>query len=212
LGLTPQVILCRSTAALELDVKRKISGFCHVRPEHVLSVYDVQNIYHVPLLLVQQNLHNILCEELQLFTLKESPSASLSLPQSPDPISTQEMLVRNPDLKEWSDMAHAVDNYTSKVKIALIGKYTGLQDSYLSVIKSLKHATMACGVDLEISWVDACHLVHDPTDASFKTDVIHDQAQDSTLTKEEQERLSAQAWAQIESCDGVVVPGGFGNR
>jgi len=107
-------------------------------------------------------------------------------------------------------MAHAVDNYTSTVKIALIGKYTGLQDSYLSVIKSLKHATMACDVDLEIIWVDACHLEHDPKGQS--TDAIHDQANDDTISQEEQERLSAFAWEQIKNTDGGVVPGGFGNR
>lgn len=124
LGLSPQMILCRSTEALLDDVKRKVSGFCHVPTEHVISVYDVQNIYHVPLMLVQQGVHEIFIRELNL---------------AANAVSDEKVhLMHNPNLLEWSTMAHAVDQYEKNIKIALIGKYTGLQDSYLSVIKALK--------------------------------------------------------------------------
>jgi CTP synthase len=114
LGLTPQVIFCRCSQPLLPATKNKISDFCHVPSEQVLSVHDVNNVYHVPLLLQQQNLHMILAKELQL-----PPND-------------------HPDMRSWSTMAHDLDSFTVPVSIALIGKYTGLQDSYLSVIKALK--------------------------------------------------------------------------
>lgn len=123
------MILCRSTEALLEDVKRKVSGFCHVPSDHVISVYDVQNIYHVPLMLVQQGVHEIFIRELNLETIAVSADTVHRM--------------HNPDLLKWSMMAHAVDQYEKQIKIALIGKYTGLQDSYLSVIKALKVCSLS---------------------------------------------------------------------
>lgn len=117
LGLSPKVIFCRCPNIIGQDCKNKISAFCHVSPNNVISVHDVNNIYHVPLLLIEQNLHRIIAKELNL---------------------ESKMQIENPDMKDWSDMAHRLDGFSKDVKIALIGKYTGLQDSYLSVIKSLK--------------------------------------------------------------------------
>ena len=117
LGLSPKVIFCRCPKALEQGCKDKISAFCHVQPENVISVHDVNNVYHVPLLLMQQKLHYTIAKELNM---------------------GDKMNIVSPDMKKWSDMAHRLDGFTKTVKIALIGKYTGLQDSYLSVIKSLK--------------------------------------------------------------------------
>ena len=117
LGLSPKVIFCRSPQELEEATKNKISAFCHVPSNQVISVHDVNNVYHVPLLLLKQNLHHIICHELKL---------------------EGKMEVQNPDMIQWSQMAHQVDSFVESVSIALIGKYTGFQDSYLSVIKSLK--------------------------------------------------------------------------
>jgi CTP synthase len=117
LGLSPKVIFCRCPIPLEDPCKNKISAFCHVSPNNVISVHDVKNVYHVPLLLLEQNLHRIIAKELKLESC---------------------MNLEHPDMKKWSDMAHAVDKFSESVQIALIGKYNGLQDSYLSVIKSLK--------------------------------------------------------------------------
>ena len=117
LGLSPKVIFCRCPVPLAQECKDKISAFCHVAPANVVSVHDVNNVYHVPLLLIKQNLHRIIAKELQLGS---------------------RMQIENPDMKSWSEMAHCLDGFAKDVKIALIGKYIGLQDSYLSVIKSLK--------------------------------------------------------------------------
>mmetsp|Transcript_5370 Transcript_5370/g.7824 ORF Transcript_5370/g.7824 Transcript_5370/m.7824 type:complete len:361 (+) Transcript_5370:140-1222(+) len=117
LGLSPKVIFCRCPKELEDSTKSKISAFCHVPPSNVMSVHDVNNVYHVPLLLLEQNLHRIIQKNLAMDTRME---------------------IESPDMKSWSEMAFKLDGFTKDVKIALIGKYTGLQDSYLSVIKSLK--------------------------------------------------------------------------
>ena len=117
LGLSPKVIFCRSTQRLEEATCRKISNFCHVPPTNVISVHDVGNVYHVPLLLLEQNVHRIISCELKL---------------------EAQMEVENPNMKEWTDMAFALDGFKDSVQIALIGKYTSLSDAYLSIIKSLK--------------------------------------------------------------------------
>ncbi|KDO32702.1 CTP synthase [Saprolegnia parasitica CBS 223.65] len=168
-GLTPDVIICRASSQLEPATKAKIGMFCQVSQNHVLSVHDVSNIYHVPLLLAKQGAASILLSKLQMMHK-----------------------FAEPDLAAWSAMAHRVDNYDKLVKIALVGKYTGLQDSYLSVIKALKHASMRCNHDLEIEWIESVDL-------------------DMVSKVSEPEKYAA-AWAKLKSCQGIVVPGGFGDR
>ncbi|CAN0028567.1 unnamed protein product, partial [Discosporangium mesarthrocarpum] len=111
LGLHPDVICCRSEDMLQEATQRKISIFCQVPATSVLTVHDVTNIYHVPLILVEQNLHTIFKDQLGLSAMKP------------------------PDMRSWTQLALAVDQVSVTVKIAIVGKYTGLQDSYLSVIK-----------------------------------------------------------------------------
>lgn len=163
LGLSPQLIFCRSSEPLEPSTKTKISSFCHVDVDCVFSVHDVGNIYHVPGLLLDQNLHGILGKALKL---------------------EQELV---PDLSSWQAMAESIDATKESTTIALIGKYTGLQDSYLSVIKALRHAAIAVGVGLELEWIEA------------------------SLLEEGSEEYD-DAWARLKAADGVIVPGGFGQR
>ena len=166
LGLSPQIIFCRSTQVLEDATKQKISSFCHVPVSNVLSVHDVNNVYNVPGLLESQELHTILRDLLKL-------EAELK-----------------PDLSQWNIMARSVETAEKTVTIALIGKYTGLQDSYLSVIKALRHASIAVNHKLALEWIDASCLEND---ASASTD-------------------SAEAWELLKGADGIIIPGGFGQR
>ena len=159
LGLSPSLIFCRSTEELSTATKEKISSFCHVRADSVLSVHDVKNIYQVPILLETQNLHKLLQEQLK-FDLK------------------------SPDLGNWKTMANNMSSWTDTVQICLIGKYTGLQDSYLSIIKSLRHASIACEHMLDLQWVEATDL----------------------------ENNVEEAWDKVKNAQGIIVPGGFGNR
>ena len=169
-GLAPDFLVCRSSTPLLAGVKEKISSFCHVDPSHVYSAHDVPNIYHVALMLNEQGISEKLSERL-----------ALKLPSS------------RPLLDDWRDMAERVDNLDKELTIAMVGKYTGLSDSYLSVIKALQHAGFNSGARMNISWVEAEYL---------------------TPNHEEGENAARYAadWAKIREADGVLVPGGFGNR
>lgn len=167
LGLSPDLIVCRASSPLTDATREKIALFCHVKPTKVLSVHDVDNIYHVPLILRDQNLVQILFEQLQF------PSFCGSEGQYP-----------SPDLGAWEQMANSVDSFKSKVVVALVGKYTGLQDSYLSVLKALNHAAYAVKHNLELLYIDASEL----------------------------EKPDSDSWTQLRSAQGVLVPGGFGVR
>jgi CTP synthase len=130
LGITPDVLVCRSSKPLNEETREKLSAFCHVRPEAVFSTHDVPNIYHVPLMLEEQGFCNILdidCDKTGL-------------------------------LDEWRAMAHRLDELTEEVNIAMVGKYTDLSDAYLSVIKSLQHAALAVERKLNIEWIEASDL------------------------------------------------------
>ena len=171
IGLTPDIIVCRSGTKLEKSTCEKISMFCHLPAERVFSVHDVSNIYHVPLLLASQDAAGILMRQLDL-----APMVKYQVPQ----------------LAEWGDMARRVDSFETVVRIALVGKYTGLQDSYLSVLKSLKHASIAAERQLVIEWIEASNLQPE--------------------VRERSPEIYADSWETLRNCDGVLVPGGFGDR
>jgi CTP synthase len=133
LGISPDILVCRSSAPLADDTREKLAAFCHVKPQAVMSTHDVPNIYHVPLMLQEQGL----CEILGV----DCTATSL--------------------LQEWTTMAHHLDTLTEEVHIAMVGKYTDLTDAYLSVIKSLQHAAMAVDRKLVIDWIEASHLEPD---------------------------------------------------
>jgi CTP synthase len=168
-GLSPDIIVCRSQEALYQSTKEKIAMFCQVSPQHVLGVRDVSNIYHVPLVLEEQNATATILHRLGLPLNKERP-----------------LLVK------WKELAVKVDSFEKTVRIALVGKYTGLQDSYLSVVKALKHASIFADRDLQIEWVEAATLEKDYAD-------------------KDAEKYN-QAWEILKNVDGILVPGGFGDR
>jgi len=172
LGLNPDIIVCRSTTPLEETTRDKISRFCHVRPENVIGCHDVSNLYRVPLLLLDQ-----------LFPLRILNILSLFSPS------------KQPRLASWKLLAAQVDEFQAQatgVRIGIIGKYTGLPDAYLSVIKGLQHGSHFIGRRLFIEWIEASDL------------------EECTLT--EHPKRYEQAWASLKSVSGILVPGGFGNR
>ena len=95
-------------------------------------------------------------------------------------------------LNEWIALAELVDSLTQVVKIAVVGKYTDLSDAYLSVSKALQHASFAAERKLKIVWIEAADLA------------------DETMTSEP--AAHAEAWAKLKGADGILVPGGFGDR
>ncbi|THU49943.1 hypothetical protein C4D60_Mb06t14900 [Musa balbisiana] len=168
LGLAPNVLACRSEKPLDENVKGKLSQFCHVPVENIFTLYDVSNIWHVPLLLRDQKAHKAILTKLDLLSLGE------------------------PNLRKWKDRAELCDTLHDPVKIAIVGKYTGLSDSYLSVLKALLHASVACQRKLVVEWVPAADL--------------------EELRAIEAPNLHGKAWNMLKGADGILVPGGFGDR
>ena len=166
LGIIPDILVCRSEKPLDSETKSKLAAFCHVDEDAVVSAHDVSNLYQIPISLFEQSV-------LQ----KVSVHLGFQVP------------AKLPILDEWRIMADKVDILEDEVRIAMVGKYTGLSDSYLSVIKALQHSAFAVGRKLQIDWIESTDL--DPNDR--------------TENHEE-------AWRMLKSADGILVPGGFGNR
>ena len=155
-GIQPDVIVCRSEEPLSDSLKRKISGLCDVDVQAVVNAADARNIYELPLILHNEGLDDVVCDVLRI----DAPI----------------------DLAPWQQLVDKVEAATRPVKIGLIGKYIDLQDAYLSVVESLKHAGFHHGAKVEIDWIQA----------------------------EEVEGLLVAG--RLAGLDGIVIPGGFGER
>ncbi|MEY3681216.1 MAG: CTP synthase [Ilumatobacteraceae bacterium] len=155
-GIQPDVIVCRSEEPLSSSLKRKISNLCDVDERAVVNAADARNIYELPLILHEEGLDTVVCDVLRLDT--------------------------DVDLSPWERLVDKVENATKPVRIGLIGKYVELQDAYLSVVESIKHAGFHHGAKVEIDWIQA----------------------------EEVEGLLAAG--RLADLDGMVIPGGFGVR
>ncbi|THH01177.1 hypothetical protein EW026_g1468 [Hermanssonia centrifuga] len=179
LGLLPDLIACRLIVQkpLEPATKEKISMFCHVSAEQVIGVHDVSSVYHVPLLLQSQGIVQYLHKRLNL--------GSIEL--------TKEMKERGLDLeKRWRDLTGRQERLYDDVSIVLVGKYTDLQDSYMSVSKALEHSAFRCQRKLTLKWVNSSDL--EPETQVTNPAKYHD------------------AWRAVVSAGGILVPGGFGTR
>ncbi|KAH1108525.1 hypothetical protein J1N35_012293 [Gossypium stocksii] len=169
LGLTPHLLACRSAQPLLDNTKMKLSQFCHVEAANILNIHDVPNIWHIPLLLRNQNAHHSILKQLNLLSIATPP-----------------------DLEAWTRRAETFDNLTDSVRIAMVGKYVGLTDSYLSVVKALLHACIACSLKPSIDWIAASDLEDD--------------------TAQSAPEAYAAAWKSLRNAECVLVPGGFGDR
>ena len=153
MGIRPDIIVLRCDEALEESIYQKISLFCNVKPDCVLENRTLPVLYEAPLMLEQAGFSRVVCRELGL----------------PAP---------EPDLREWTALVSRIKSLQGSVRIGLVGKYVQLHDAYLSVAEALRHAGYACGVRVEIAWIDS-----------------------ETVTE-----------AELETLDGILVPGGFGGR
>ena len=166
LGIIPDILVCRSEKPLEDETRAKLAAFCHVGKDAVVSAHDVSNLYQIPISLYEQSVLN-----------KVSNHLGFEVPDS------------LPMLDDWKEMADKIDHLEEEVNIAMVGKYTGLSDSYLSVIKALQHSSFTVNRKLVIDWIESADL--DPHDVTEKHD---------------------EAWELLRAADGILVPGGFGNR
>ena len=130
IGIQPDVILCRSDTPLRASIKEKLALFCDVPNDAVVSHHDVELIYDVPLVFEEQGLTDYLLNRLQL------------------PTDGQ-------DLRQWRDYLDKAQHPERQLRIALVGKYTGLRDSYVSYVEALGHAAAHHRAGVEIVWIEA---------------------------------------------------------
>lgn len=162
-GIQPDIIIARSEYPVDDKRKEKISIFCNISKENVISAPDIKSIYEIPLNFEKENLSKRI---LSKFNLR----------------------ARRKDLSDWKKLVKIIQNPKRKVKIGIAGKYfrSGkftLMDSYISVIEAVKHASFYFKAEPEIIWLDA----------------------------EEYEK-KPQLLKNLKKFDGIIVPGGFGNR
>ncbi|KAJ3204020.1 CTP synthase ura7 [Entophlyctis luteolus] len=172
LGLAPDLIACRSSTPLSPEVQQKISMFCHVPISSVLAVHDCPSVYHVPLLLHQQKLTQTIVDRLNIIPRETRSSVSLFV--------------------KWKQLCQRLERLHDTVTIVLVGKYTYLHDSYISVVKSLEHASLSCNRKLKLEWVEATNLESE----MLQTDAIK----------------YYDAWKSVSAANGILIPGGFGVR
>ncbi|KAF9144592.1 CTP synthase ura7 [Mortierella sp. GBA39] len=181
LGLTPDLIACRcEKTGLDEGIQAKISMFCHVQPSQVLAVRDCSSVYHVPKLLKDQGMVDYLWKRLNIEkTVTITPA----------------LKAKGTDMwKKWNQLTTNQERLhdSDAVTIALVGKYTHLQDSYASVVKALEHATLALHKKLVIQWIEASDL--EPEFRPVNPVKYHN------------------AWRDLCSAQGILVTGGFGVR
>ena len=160
IGISPDIIVCRSEKPISKEMREKMAMFCDVDPDAVIQNLTARSIYEVPMLMEEQGLDNIVLRKLEM---EDKPK----------------------DMQGWHDMvARILKKYDKKVTIAVVGKYVALQDAYISITESLRHAAVANEAELDIHWVNAEEIEADDTDM------------DKVMV----------------GVDGILVPGGFGNR
>lgn len=160
IGITPDILVCRSERPMSEEMIAKLAMFCDVDKDAVIQNLTAESIYEVPMLLENQHMDDIVLKKL-------------AMPERPK------------DMSAWHDMvARILKHYDRKVTIAVAGKYVELKDAYISLTEALKHAAVANETEIDIRWVN--------------TETIEGEGSDLDEV--------------FRGVDGILVPGGFGNR
>ncbi|MTH33796.1 CTP synthase [Paracoccus limosus] len=157
IGLQPDVLVCRSEQPIPEKERAKIALFCNVRPDAVIPAYDLKSIYEAPLAYHRAGLDQAVLDAFQI---------------SPAP---------RPDMSRWEDVMDRLENAEGQVRVAIVGKYTQLEDAYKSIAEALTHGGMANRVRVKADWVDS-------------------------------EKLEGEGAHLLDGYNGIIVPGGFGER
>lgn len=159
IGISPDIIVCRTEHPLTDDIRNKIALFCNVDKECVIENNNCDILYAVPMMLKEQHMDDVVIKKLGIEC-------------------------GEPNLEDWENMLYALRNPKQTVKIAMVGKYVELHDSYISVNEALKHGGIETRSAVDIDWIDSETLEGD--------DVNLDDV--------------------LGNVDGILVPGGFGSR
>ncbi len=160
LGIQPDVIACRATNPVSEKVREKISIYSNVPIENVVSVHDMESIYLIP-----EHLHNAGLDKSILSLLNLKPK-------------------KKRDAREWNAMLENIKKPKREITIGITGKYTGLRDSYASIIKALEHAGAKTSSKVRIRWIETTEI----------------------------ENGKVAVADALKDLDGIIVPGGFGKR
>ena len=158
IGISPDVLVCRSEGSIPQKEREKLALFCNVRPESVISAKDLNSIYEAPISYHHEGLDQAV---LDAFNITPAPK---------------------PDLSKGEDVKDRLNNPEGHVNVAIVGKYTQLEDAYKSIAEALTHGGMANRLEVKIKWVDA-----------------------ETFEKEDPE-------IHLSGFHAILVPGGFGER
>ncbi|MEM7733494.1 MAG: CTP synthase, partial [Pseudomonadota bacterium] len=158
IGIAPDILVCRSEQPIPEKEREKIALFCNVRKDAVVAAYDLNSIYEAPLAYHREGLDQAV---LDAFNISPAP---------------------RPDLTVWRDVADRIHKTDGEVKVAIVGKYTQLEDAYKSIKEALTHGGMANRVKVQVEWVDA--EIFDDEDPAGHLSGFH----------------------------AILVPGGFGER
>lgn len=130
IGIQPDILVCRCDRPLSLGMKEKLSEFCNVPEECVITAQDAKSIYEVPLMMEHEGLAE---QTINLLQLEH----------------------RQPDLTQWETLVKRLYSPSHKIDIALVGKYVRLNDAYLSVVEALRHAAISIGSDVNLRWINS---------------------------------------------------------
>ena len=158
IGISPDILVCRSEGSIPQKEREKLALFCNVRPESVISAEDLNSIYEAPISYHNEGLDQAV---LDAFSITPAPK---------------------PDLSKWKDVKDRLNNTEGHVNVAIVGKYTQLEDAYKSIAEALTHGGMANRLEVKIKWVDA-----------------------EIFEKEDPE-------IHLSGFHAILVPGGFGER
>jgi len=158
IGIAPDILVCRSEGPIPAKEREKLALFCNVRPDAVIAAQDLASIYEAPLAYHREGLDQAVLDAFQI---------------SPAP---------KPDLTIWEDVADRINNPEGEVRVAIVGKYTQLEDAYKSIAEALTHGGMANRVKVKAEWIDA-EIFEREDPAPY-----------------------------LEGFDAILVPGGFGER
>ncbi len=158
IGIAPDILVCRSEGPIPVKEREKLALFCNVRPESVIAAQDLKSIYEAPLAYHKEGLDQAV---LDAFNIAPAPK---------------------PDLNVWKDVADRVYNPEGEVNVAIVGKYTQLEDAYKSIAEALTHGGLANRVKVNVEWVDA--ETYDKKDPA----------------------------PELQGFNAILVPGGFGER
>lgn len=158
IGISPDILVCRSEGSIPQKEREKLALFCNVRPESVISAEDLNSIYEAPISYHNEGLDQAV---LDAFSITPAPK---------------------PDLSKWEDVKDRLNNTEGHVNVAIVGKYTQLEDAYKSIAEALTHGGMANRLEVKIKWVDA-----------------------EIFEKEDPE-------IHLSGFHAILVPGGFGER